>query len=113
MRDALEKLNIIVEQPCRCKNSEFSKLSTFTPQILTGIEHIKDISHKGPDVDTIFGYIKKATASNIDKETIKDFIMQLLEQIIVNKVSQSGKDSYMCASIIYDLSIPNNHQSFS
>lgn len=54
-----EKLNIIDEQPCRGKNSKISELNTFT------------------DVDTILGYIKKATASSVDKETIKDFIMEL------------------------------------
>ena len=58
------------------------------------MDHIKGIILKSPDVDTVFGFIKKLAASNIDKETIKDFLMQVLEQeIIVNRRSQNGKDS--------------------
>ena len=72
-----------------------SEFSIFKPQILAAIDHIKYISHKRPDLDAIFDFIKKSTTSNIDKEAIKAFITQFLEQkIIVNKRSQSGKDSY-------------------
>ena len=47
----------------------------------------------------IYDFIKKSTASNIDKEAIKAFIGQLFEQkTIVNKRSQTGKDS--CQRII-------------
>ena len=59
------------------------------------MNHIKDISHKRPDLDAIFDFIKKSTLSNIDNEALKAFIALLSEQkIIVNKRSQSGMDSY-------------------
>ena len=83
------------QQPYQKKCSESSEFSIFKPQILAAIDHIKDFSHKRPDLDAIFYFIKKSTASKIDKEAIKAFIAQLLEEkIIVNKRSHSGKDSY-------------------
>ena len=93
--NAFEKLNILDEQPYEEKCSASSEFSIFKPQILPVIDHIKDISHKRPDLDANFDFIKKSTASNIDKEAIKGFIAQRLEQkIILNKISQTGNDSY-------------------
>ena len=95
MSNAFEKLNIIDEQPYNEKCSESSEFSIFRPQILATINHIKDISHKRRNLDGIFDFIKKSTPSNTSKEAIKAFIAQLLGQnIIVNKRSQTGKDSY-------------------
>lgn len=57
-------------------------------------KNLNDISYKSPDVDVGFGFIKNLAAFNIDKETIKDFLVQLLEEkIIVNGKFQNGKDS--------------------
>ena len=93
--NGFEKLNIIDEQSCKEKCSESSEFSILKPQIFAAINLIKDISHKRPYLDAIFDFNKKSTASNIDKEAIKAFIAQLLEQkTIVNKRSQSGKNSY-------------------
>ena len=101
--DAFEKLNIIDGQPYKEKCSESSEFSIFKPQILAAIDRIKDISHKRPDLDAIHDFIKKSTASNNNKKTIKAFIAQLLEQkIIVNKRSQTGKDSYRRITIVND-----------
>ena len=103
MSHVFEKLNMIDEQPYKKKCSESSEFIIFKPQILAAIDHIKDISYKRPDLDAIFDFIKKSTTSNIDKEVIKAFIGQLLEQkIIVNNRSQTGKDSYRCITIIND-----------
>ena len=103
MSHVFEKLNMIDEQPYKKKCSESSEFIIFKPQILAAIDHIKDISYKRPDLDAIFDFIKKSTTSNIDKEVIKAFIGQLLEQkIIVNNRSQTGKDSYRRITIIND-----------
>ena len=57
-------------------------------------KNLNDISYKSPDVEVGFGFIKNLAAFNIDKETIKDFLVQLLEEkIIVNGKFQNGKDS--------------------
>ena len=101
--DAFEKLNIIDGQPYKEKCSESSEFSIFKPQILAAIDHIKDISHKRPDLDGIYDFIKKSTASNIDKEAIKAFIAQLLEQkVILSKRSQTGNDSYRRITMMND-----------
>ena len=103
MSHVFEKLNMIDEQPYKKKCSESSEFIIFKPQILAAIDHIKDISYKRPDLDAIFDFIKKSTTSKIDKEVIKAFIGQLLEQkIIVNNRSQTGKDSYRRITIIND-----------
>ena len=81
--DAFEKLNITDGQPYKEKCSESSKFSIFKPQILAAIDHSNDISHKRPDLDAIYNFIKKSTASNIVKEAIKAVIAQLLEQNIM------------------------------
>ena len=108
--NAFEKLNIIDEQPYKKKCSESSEFGIFKPQRLAAIDHINDISHKRPDLDAIFDFIKKSTASNIDKEAIRAFIAQVLEQkIIVNKRSQSGKDSYRRITINDPSIFDNQH----
>ena len=87
---------------------------TFKPQVLVAINHIKDIRHNHPDLNAIFDFIKKSTASNVHKEAIKAFIAQLLERkIIVNKRSQTDKDSYRRITIISDPSTFNDQHVVS
>ena len=57
---------------------------------------------------------KKFTASNINKEAIKAFITQLLEQkVTANKRSQLGKDCYRRITIINDTSTFNDQHIVS
>ena len=57
-------------------------------EILEAIDHLKGISHKRPDVDSIFDFITRRTASNIIKEALADIITGLIKQnIIINKKS--------------------------
>ena len=70
-------------------------ISHFKPKILEAIDHLKGISHKRPDVDSIFDFITKTTASNITKEVLADIITDLIKQnIIINKKSINGSDSF-------------------
>ena len=70
-------------------------ISHFKPKILEAIDHLKGISHKRPDVDSIFDFITRATASNITKEALADIITDLVKQnIIINKKSINGRDSF-------------------
>ena len=39
----------------------------FKPQTFVAIDHLKEVSHKCPHVDSIFDFITKVTASNITK----------------------------------------------
>ena len=70
-------------------------ISHFKRKILEAIDHLKGISHKHPDVDSIFDFITRATASNITKEALADIITDLVKQnIIINKKSINGWDSF-------------------
>ena len=70
-------------------------ISHFKPKILEAIDHLKGISRKHPDVDSIFDFITRATASNITKEALADIITDLVKQnIIINKKSINGRDSF-------------------
>ena len=61
-------------------------ISHFKPKILEAIDHLKGISHKRPDVDSIFSFITRPTASNITNEALADIITDLIKQyIIINK----------------------------
>ena len=56
---------------------------------------MKGISHKGPDVNSIFDFITRTTASNITKEALADIITDLIKQnIIIDKKSINERDSF-------------------
>ena len=64
-------------------------------EILEAINHIKTIRHKRADINAIFDYINKNTASNISKNAIENFISQLTKQkIIINKKTPVRCDSF-------------------
>ena len=64
-------------------------------KILEAIDHIKNIRHKRADINAIFDYINKNTASNINKNVIENFISQITKQkIIMNKKTPLGYDSF-------------------
>ena len=66
-------------------NANINK-SHFKPKILEAIDRLKGISHKGWDIDSIFDFITRTTASNITKEALANIITDLVKQnIIVNK----------------------------
>ena len=86
-------------------------ISHFKPKIMETINHLKGrqivlnfdrkknflkgISHKRPDVDSIFDFITRTTASNITKEVLADIITDLVkDSIIINKKSINGRDLF-------------------
>ena len=70
-------------------------ISHFKPKILEAIDHLKGISHKCPDVESVFDFITRTTVSNITKEALADIITNLVKQnIIINKKSINGCDLF-------------------
>ena len=66
----------------------------FKPKILEAIDHLKGISHKRPDVHSIFDLITGTTTSNLNKEALADIITDLIKQnIIINKKYIYRRDS--------------------
>ena len=63
------------------------------PKILETTDHLKGISHKRSDVDSIFDLITGTTTSNLNKEALAEIITDLIKQnIIINNI-------YMCIYI--------------
>ena len=49
---------------------------------------------KRPDIDSIFDFLSKTVATNIDKDTLADSISQLITlKVLVNKKTLNGHDS--------------------
>ena len=66
----------------------------FKPKILMAIDKIKG-KKKREDIDAIHNFIVQADATNIDKNTIKDFITQLAAQkVLIKKNISQGNESY-------------------
>ena len=59
----------------------------FKPKILEAIDHLKGISHKRPDVHSIFDLITGTTTSNLNKEALADIITDLIKQNIIRRDS--------------------------
>ena len=73
---ALEKLTIANDLEKNRKNTE--KSSLFKPKILCAIDCIKE-KKKRPDIDSIYDYLSRTEASNIDKVSIKLILNELLK----------------------------------
>ena len=69
----------------------------FKPKILMAIDKIKG-KIKHADIDAIHNFIVQQTdgdATNIDKNTIKDFVTQLVPQkLVIKKNTSQGNESY-------------------
>ena len=86
---ALEKLTITNDLE---KTTEIS--SFFKPKILCAIDRIKE-KKKRPDIDSIYDYLSRTEASNIDKISIELILNELVkENVVVNKKTTSLGDSF-------------------
>ena len=66
----------------------------FKPKILMAIDKIKG-KKKRADIDAIHNFIVQADATTIDKNTIKDFVPQLVAQkLLIKKNTSQGNESY-------------------
>ena len=88
---ALEKLTITNDLEKNWENTE--TFSSFKPKILCVIDRIKE-KKKRPDIDSIYDYLSRTEASNIDKVTIELILNELVkENVLVNKKTSLG-DSF-------------------
>ena len=62
------------------------------------------------DIDVIHNFIVQVEATNIDKNTIKDFVTQLVAQkLVIKKSTSQGNESYHQKSTEEDLPQPPRH----
>ena len=84
----LEKLTITNDLEKNLENTETSSL--FKPKILGAIDRIKE-KKKRPDIDSIYDYLSRTKASNIDKVSIEQILSELVkENVLVNKKTSLG-----------------------
>ena len=88
---ALEKLTITNDLEKNGENTETS--SSFKPKILCAIDRIKE-KKKRPDIESMYDYLYRTEASNIDKVSIELILNELVkENVLVNKKTSLG-DSF-------------------
>ena len=81
----------------------------FKPKILMAIDKIKE-KKKRADIDAILNFIAQADATNIDKNTIKDFVTQLVAQkLLIKKNTSQGNESYHKTPMEEDLPQLSRH----
>ena len=62
--------------------------SHFEENVFQAIDHLKEVSHKRPDIDTIFDFLNKSTASNVTTESLEEILTNLVNKnLIINKKS--------------------------
>ena len=89
---ALEKLMITNDLEKNGKTTEISSL--FKPKIFCAIDRIKE-KKKHPDIDSIYDYLSRMEASNIDKIYLELILNKLVKKnIVVNKMTSLG-DSFL------------------
>ena len=55
---------------------------------------------KRPDIDSIFDFLSKTVATNIDEDTLTNSISQLITQkVLVNKKTSNGYDSLYLSNL--------------
>ena len=76
------------------KNGENTEASSiFKPKILCAIDRIKE-KKNFPDIDSIYDYLYRTEASNIDKVSVQLILNELVqENVLVNKKTSVG-DSF-------------------
>ena len=91
IRTVLEKLTITNDLEKNRENTE--TFSSIKPKILCAIDRVKK-KKKRTDIDSIYDYLSRGVASNIDKVTIELILNELFkENILVNKKTSLG-DSF-------------------
>ena len=81
----------------------------FKPKILMAIDKTNG-KKKRADIETIHNFIVQADATNIDKNTIKDFVTQLVAQkLLIKKNKSQGNESYHKTPMEENLPQPSRH----
>ena len=67
--------------------------------ILDSIYKLRE-KKKCPDIDSIFDFLSKTVATNIDEDTLTNSISQLITQkVLVNKKTSNGYDSLYLSNL--------------
>ena len=90
---AFDKLKITRESESSIKESSNNIDYGIKTMILDRIDKLRGKKER-PDIDSIFDFLSKTVATNIDKDTLTDSILQLITQkVLVNKKTPNSYDS--------------------
>ena len=64
-----------------------SFIDLFKPHVLSAIDIIRE-KKKCPDVDSIFNHIAKGSTTNIDRDVVESFLIELINQKIISNKKQ-------------------------
>ena len=91
------------------EREKYDSFQIFRPKILMAIDKIKE-KKKRADIDTIHNFIVQADPTNIDKNTIKDFVTQLVAQrLLLRRNTSQGNESCHKTPTVEDLRQPPQH----
>ena len=75
--------------------SSSNVLSLFQPKVLAAIDYIRNVNKQSPNAETIYKYISRTEASNVNKTDIVNSTDELVKQnVVVNKKASLGYDSF-------------------
>ena len=84
--------------------------SHFENKIFKAIDHLKEVSHKRPDIDSIFDFINKSTVSNITKESLEETITDLVNKNLIINKKLNGRDSFRRNTEVVNSTITDTQQ---
>ena len=87
---AFDKLKVTPETDGSIKENSNNLDNGIKSMTLDSIKKLRG-KQKTPDIDSIFDFLSRAMATNIDKDTLTDSISQLITQkVIVKKKTLNG-----------------------
>ena len=90
--NAFDKLKIIPETESSSKENSGNLDNGIKTMVLDSIVKLRG-KKKRPDIESIFDFLSKTVATNIDKDTLADSISQLITlKVLVNKMTSNGYD---------------------
>ena len=91
--NGFDKLKMTPEMECSIKVNSDNLDNGIKTMILDSIDKLRG-KKKRPDIDSIFDFLSKTVATNIDKDTLTVSTSQLITQkVLVNKKTPNGYDS--------------------
>ena len=93
--NAFDKLNVTPEMESSIKENNNNLHNCIKTMILDSIDKLRG-KKKRPDIDSIFDFLSKTVATNIDKDTLTNSISQRITQkVLLNKKTPNGCDSLL------------------
>ena len=99
IKNAFDKLKITPEMKSSIKENSHNLGNGIKTMILDSIDKLCGKKNR-PDIDSIFDFLSKTVATNIDKDALADSIPQLITlKILVNRKTPNGCDSLYLSNV--------------